>query len=114
MTICLRQSVTSATSPRSRTSECASSARLASIEARISCGLRVAGGGHQIVRSGVSELTVSLMRLASSMARSGVGGAPRLNARAARKPASAPNRKRMPATMKKPQNCVPLGNGIAQ
>src|SRR3954454_15793950 len=42
-TICLRQSVASVTSPRRRSSECASSLRLASIEERISSGVRVGG-----------------------------------------------------------------------
>ena len=63
--ICLRQSVISVTSPRRRSSECASWTRLSSIEARICSGVRV---GHQIVVLRVLGLHVSWMRLASSMA----------------------------------------------
>ena len=47
--------------------------RLASIEARISSGVRV--GMARCVRSGCEDCTVSLIRLASSIAICGVGGA---------------------------------------
>jgi len=43
------------------------------------------------------------MSLASSIAMSGVGGAPALKALAASHPASAPRMNSRPATMRKPQ-----------
>jgi hypothetical protein len=67
-----------------------------------------------MVRSGCEDWTVSLMSLASSIAMTGVGGAPDFNARAAMYPPRAPSRKSTAATTKKPQKYVPSGNGIAQ
>ena len=70
-------------------------------------------GRHQIVRSGCSDVTVSLDPLRLVDRHVGVGGRPRLNAREARKPASAPSRNSTPATMKKPQKYVVDGENSA-
>src|SRR5580693_6176256 len=59
--------------------------------------------GHQAVPSGSLAETVSRMRRASSIAMSGVGGAPRLTALAAIRPAIRPRMMRIRAIAKKPQ-----------
>ena len=97
-----RQSVALATSPRSFSTASASSARLASIERRISSGERCAliGASTFAARAdatavgvaGCGAVSVALISWASSIAICGVGGEPFLKKRAATKPAMPPNR----------------------